>query len=358
MDPFIDIGRRQVALSQIRLDTQTRKVYLSDLYRSTTLALCLCCDNPIQMGVARRAGTVPVYYLYHLHRGDPNLHHEQCPHRVESSEAQVSSPDGSNHQEITESSSLVVYTPSLEPRPIDPSLPNSISKLSVLLQSVLCCSGLNVWHPGFIAHRSYSKVRSRIIDASKRIRPFGTLTLDNILFMPPQWNAASVDSINSMWNSFLEVLRPTPDNMIPRGLIIGRLRNIEKRPGWSAPRIKLSEFNISFWLDKCPNLVVDECSDSFSWLVMLVVELDQATRKLHVIDGASIRITAQWIPVFSPAHASQANYLVESEIPFVASLHTDELTKWAVPDLLYRPGNASLKRLHVSARSKVQILAG
>lgn len=337
MDPFIDLGRFQKSLSAIRHNPQSREIFLAPLYHSGSPARCLCSDTPIEMGVARRRDKVPVFYLYHLHRGDPTLHHPRCPHRIEyeGSVGQTASEAATVNlnQPGEEGGGLVVHTPLLEPRRIKPMHSPALVGLPALLEAVLLISGLNAWHPGFISHRSYSQARYRLLEAARKIRPYGATTLADVLFMPPIWNEGKRDEIEGDWQGFLDLMQPT-EECVPRGVVMGRLRSINVKPEWSAPMLKLSEWRHAFWLDACPRLITEGPSENMSWLVMLAVEMSPTATKLRVIDGAAMRITPQWLPVFTVAHAHFANDLVQQKTSFTTSLHTDPATSWATPDFV------------------------
>jgi hypothetical protein len=338
MDPYIDLGHTQAPLSAIRHDTQSRVKFLAPLYRSGAPARCLCSETPVEMGVTRRNHPRPVFYLYHLHRGDPLLHEINCPHRVEqddqAGQEPISTDKNAGLSLERDVASLVVHTPLLEPRRIDSGQPDAITGLPALLETVLHTAGLNAWHPGFISHRSYKQARFRIVEASKRIRPFGSFTLADIMFFPQVWDQAKRDDLEFEWQCFLDQLQPTPEQ-VPRGVVVGRLRSIAFKPGWSAPMLKLAEWKEPFWLDGCRNLLpVEAVTEEFSWLVMLAVESQPTGAKLRVVDGAAIRVTPQWLPVYSAVHAEFANFLVQDRMSFSTSLHTDQATAWAVPDFV------------------------
>ncbi len=334
MDPFIDIGNSQVRLSALRHDASSRARCLSGLYRSASSARCMCTELPVEMGVAKRNEAPGIYYLYHLHRTDPTLHHPQCPHRIEQTDNSSSQKTEPADNRPSDSSNLVVHTPLLEPRPIRPPGAATITGLGALLEAVVHSAGLDIWHPGFITHRSYFQARFRLIEASKRIRPFGSATLADILFIPPTFDKAKRDDLDFEWKYFLDQLQPTQEMTIPRGVVMGRVRSVQFKDGWSAPRIQLSESNLSLWLDNCPKLIPQEPTEEFTWLVLLAVEVSPETGKLKVIDGAAMRITPQWLPVFTPAHAALANDLVSQKLSFVSSLLTVSDSSWAVPDLI------------------------
>ena len=303
---------------------------------------------PVEMGVARRGDKIPVYYLYHLHRGDPALHSPQCPHRIEHegplAQSTQSEPKSDGKQDSDDTGSLVVHTPLLEPRQIQPPRVPALTGMAALLEAVLRTSGLNAWHPGYFSHRSYYQARYRLMEACKKIRPFGATTLADVLFMPQLWDQAKREELESDWQCFLEQIHPTADH-VPRGVIIGRLWYIAKKPEWTAPMIKLSEWKHPFWLDACPNLIADAPSEDWTWLVMLAVEVQPGSYKLRVIDGAAMRITPQWLPVFSGAHANLANDLVHQRVSFTTSLHTDPATSWAVPDFVASSRDGQPRRI-------------
>jgi len=339
MDPLIDLGASQVRLSAVRHDQQSRSDYLGPLYRSGAPAWCLCGPTPVEMGVARRVDRGHIYYLYHLHRGDPSLHQAQCPHRVESeqdnqaatpSEADCPAPPVATGDPST----VVVHVPALEPRVVRPPAFDGLTGVPALLDCLLLGSGLNAWHPGFAGHRSYYHARFRLIEASKRIRPFGSSTLADVLYFPPPWDPAKKDDIEFQWQWFVDQLKPRPDGAVPRGVIMGKVREFETRPGWSAPRIRLADSRIYLWLDGCPGLFGAHPPPEHNWVAMLVVEASANASKLRVVDGSASLISPQWIPLASPAHVAHAAELVKQGTPFVAPLRCDPATSPSYPDLL------------------------
>lgn len=342
-DPLVDLGHLQVRLSSIRHDQVTRSRFLGPLYRTGAPARCMCTEPSVEMGIARRGDRAPVYYLYHLHRHDQELHTPECPHRVEhvpliAAQEEAEAPA----QEPADSTSLVVHVPLLQPQPIKPkSRTFSLAGMDALLDALLVSAGLNVWRPYFAGHRSYFQARFRLIEAAKKIRTYGSSTLADLLYFPPVWDPSKVQDIEFDLSEFMARLAPTEENMLPRGVIVGRVKDVEQRPTWTAPRIRLSESRLHFWMDAWPELIGPPCPDYF-YFVMLAVERPPDSDRLRVLDAAVSLMTPSWIPVATPDHAALANTLVGQRASFTSSMRSDETTCFAYPDLLaYAPGAAA-----------------
>jgi len=341
-DPLIDLGRYQLRLSVVRANAGSRRQHLEPIYRGGGVATCLCCNRGVPMGVAKRSSEPAVFYLYHLHRPDPLLHALSCPNRVEPVE-------GSTEQPVPPPQKLgaaaapsapparVVRASVLEPRLVLPSKADSTpSGLSGLLDTIFKVAGLNTWKPAFLGHRTYFQVRYRVIEAAKRISPLPDSTLADMLYVPPVWDPALREDINFEWETFLSFLAPSSKGTVPRGVVFGLVRGVEFKPQWSAPALRLADFRDRFWLDNVPDLLPNVLEPGDRWVVLLAVELNPQNRRPLVVDAAAMRVSSQWIPVFSRRHADLADRMVEAGQAFTSPLASDSSTSWAVPDFLLR----------------------
>lgn len=357
-DPLIDLGQYQVRLSMVRASTSSRRQHLAALHERGTKPKCLCVPHGVEMGVAKRATDPALFYLYHLHRPDPLLHALHCPNRVDpearSSEAgdgaaAAGEPLGGAIHRVAPSTKVrerplaFVDAPILEPRRIQPQpvQPAGPIGMSGLLETLFKEAGLNTWRPAFAGHRSYRQVRYRLIEASKRIEPLPGRALSDLLYVPPQWTPTKKEDINFEWETFLELLQPSADGVVPRGVVFGLVRDIEARPEWSSPAIKLADFRDRFWLDDVPELLPQPLESDARWVVLLAVEMHEFRRRPRVVDAAAMRVSANWIPVFSRAHGLLADHLVQAGEAFTAPLASDKATAWAVPDFIVRTSEGS-----------------
>ena len=354
-DPLIDLGRYQLRLSALRANTVSRRQHLEPLYRSGGVATCLCSTSGVPMGIANRSSEPALFYLYHLHRPDPLRHSVTCPNRVELAEALTQAqpaapaappapppPPALPHQLPVVASHAVVRAPVLQPRLALPQKADpEPAGMSGLLDTLFKVSGLNTWKPAFLGHRSYFQVRYRVIEAAKRISPIPGATLADMLYVPPLWDPARRDDINFEWETFLSLLAPNCEGSVPRGVVFGLVRGLEFRPQWTAPALRLADFRDRFWLDNVPDLLPHILEPGDRWAVLLAVELNQQNRRPVVVDAAATRVSAQWIPVFSRAHAELADRFVDSGQAFTAPLASDRTTAWAVPDFVLRIGAES-----------------
>lgn len=355
MDPTIDLGSMRVRLSAIRHDHRSRTRYLRAHHSSGAPVRCLCTSSPIEMGIAARGRPDPTYYLYALRRTDPPLHHPQCPHRIE---------DPLDHQPVVPAEqSQPAASPA--PDPVDPLrldasflAPSSIESplafpmtpLAVALDRLLVAAGLNTWHPSFASKRSYFHARFRLIEAAKTLKISPTQSLADRFHFPPPWDPSRKDDIEYQEREFVDQLQPGSDGFLPRGLVIGRVRNFEQRPSWTASLLQLSGSKQNYWLDAAPTFFIPPLPPEISALVMLVVDRPGPSTRLRVVDAAFHLLTPHWIPVASVAHATLAEGLITRGDSFVASMRADPVTHSSYPDFLVQ-GSDPLNPARVSPRS-------
>lgn len=331
-DPLISLGEgRDVLLSAIRVSPDSRAFYLARLHGSITRPICRCVSQGVPMGVGRRTAGLPrpYHYLYPLHRSDGALHGPLCPNRFSPSPPSHHPVDGPLPPSSPGAPSTPI--PVSSPPTASSNVPGDLPTSRLLLDLLLAESGLNDWRPTYDGHRTYGKVRHRLLAASVDLATRQDGGFPHRLFVPPVFAIAHRIALEQDFHSFIA---PRQDSTIPR-FVVGRIRNVEWREGaWSAPLLYLSETNERFWLNEIPDLVPLPFEPA-TWLAAM--EIRPSTRAksgFTVVGAAATLVTSQAIPVPSQAHARLAEKLSSTGASFVASLLGDPSTAWAYPDLI------------------------
>lgn len=279
------------------------------------------------MGVALRNEAPPIYYLYHLHRGDPSLHAIDCPHFIA--------------QEYVERAPQLAKTDLPEEAP---SSADSDANLPAVLDQLLVGAGLNKWQANWLGKRSFVRVRARLLEACLHVKtPHSGSPLAECVYFPPLWDPSLKEAIEEEWGIFLATLTLSK-NGGGRAYVMGTARSLEVRPDWSAPKLQLASHNTPFWLTGIPSLIPYPADPNHTWLVLLELAASQSKQGYRVVDGASMLLSAQWIPAHSHAHAHLADHLVSEGLAFTASLAHDPTTAWSVPDFTYTAADGVLCR--------------
>lgn len=334
MSPWIDVGRYKVPLSSIRSGTQDRAHHLGRVYREKRQVLCLCVPGGVPMGVACRTDPQPTYYLYHLHRGDPALHHRSCPH-------------------FAEHPAAAPVEPQPERDPVDAS-PGTQTDLDLVLERLVCSAGLNVWQPAFLEKRTLYRARFRLIEASKSVDVDPGHVLGESMYFPPIWNPAQKHIAEEEWRLFVEMLHVDPPPAHPFGYVVGLAKAVEARPAWSAPRLLLASHHTPFWLDHNHSLIPFPADQGHHWLVLLKLARSRSRHGYKVVDGSALLLSSGWIPCMTAAHARLADELSQSGVNFTAPLPHDRLTSWSAPDFLVQAPDGSLYRHGLFGATRVQ----
>lgn len=310
--PWINLGAYRVPLSSIRIGPQQRRQHLEWPHRHRRHVTCMCVPDGVPMGIAVRAEPPPaIYYLYHLHRGDPVKHSRWCPH-------------------------YAPPPPQLEPGP--DTVPQEAGQfhdqppLAATLDSVVAMASLNLWRPSFLEKRTYFRVRYRLIEAAKHFDIGGGATLGESLYVPPIWDNDVKTLAQAEWDLFLDMLNSDPESP-QTAYVLGLAKSYEVRPGWTAPRLLLSSHLTPFWLDEIPTLLPFPAEKGHHWLVLLKLRSSRSKLRYRVVDGASILMSKNWIPVHSTAHARLADEIAPTQ-QLLAPLAHDSDTAWAVPDFI------------------------
>lgn len=332
MSTWIDVGRYRVPLSSIRSGTQDRAHHLGRVYREKRHVTCMCVPGGVEMGVALRSDTHNTYYLYHLHRGDPGLHHRSCPHFSEQSPA--------------------LQQPAPAQQPQQPP-PLETTDLEAQLERLIAAAGLQHWQPAFLEKRTFYRARFRLIEAAKSVDCSPAHTIGESLYFPPIWDPSLKDIVQQEWQLFIEMLNSAQPSSNTCGYVLGLVKSIEVRPDWSAPRLLLASHHTPFWLDHKPSLIPFPADPGHHWLVLLKLAPSRSRHGYKVLDGASVHLSANWIPCATSAHARLADELATSGATFTASLARDEQTSWATPDFLVQGKDGHLYRHGLFGASRV-----
>ena len=334
MSPWIDVGRYKVPLSSIRSGTQDRAHHLGRAYRDKRHVRCMCVPAGVAMGVAFRGDPQPTYYLYHLHRADPALHHRSCPHFAE--------------QQVA---------PSVEPHPVRHPIDASSGTqagLHQLLERLVCSAGLNVWQPTFLEKRTLYRARFRLIEAAKALDVEPGHVLGESMYFPPIWDPSQKHIAEEEWRLFVEMLHVDPPPVHPFGYVVGLAKTVDARPDWSAPRLLLASHHTPFWLDHNHSLIPLPADQGHHWLVLLKVAPSRSRHGYRVVDGASLLLSSCWIPCMTAAHARLCDELSQSGVTFTAPLPHDPLTAWSAPDFLVQAPDGFLYRHGLFGATRVQ----
>jgi len=247
MDPMLSLpDRRQVPLSDVLRNRESRAYYLAPFYREQARVQCMCRAAGVPMGIGRREEPRETFYVYPLHRADPPRHLLLCPHHKLPSGDQVN-----GQRPLLELSKdrnkLVVNVPIplyqgepgaradaaeteaavTEPEPETPSPATAPpGTLATLLEVLLTEAELNCWHQGFSGRRNYGVFYKRIREAAD------TLQLRRTDFAPlfhvaPPYSPEREEEGRAQRSAFLAALEQRPNKRRYYGYVLGIVRDAD-----------------------------------------------------------------------------------------------------------------------------------
>lgn len=319
MNPLIRLPDKVVPLSVLEHDRESRARYLAEYRGVENAVYCLCRSDGIPMGVARRAVPYETYYLYHLHRTDPQRHVFGCPHRiVQSSQGEHATVPLLQTKDGFVNVHLNIPLFQLEPqeKALAGNAPHAHrfderkatgGNLFTLLELLWSQAELNVWHPGFAGRRSYYVVRERLIRAAAGIRVRGK-ELVTRLYLPPVYKPAVAQEIERGLTEFMDRLIE-PNGKRWYGFVGGLLRKTEETEGGAVLHLAHTRLRLS------ANTTPREMPPCF---VLTHVLRRGAHRALSVEDMTVLQLadTVSWIPVGTGHERELALHLVENRRRF------------------------------------------
>lgn len=214
------------------------------------------------MGVGRRQVPYMVFYLYPLHRSDPQRHALGCPHRVE---ARTGDGDGETVPvlEVKDGKIQVnLASPQYRGQPTggnesgEPNREEDISsdkrksprgKLLTLLEVLWSEAGLNVWIPGFNGKRTYGVIYHRLVEAAARIR-VRRQDLSPLFFMPRPYRDIHAKDIEAEKQRFLEQLREQKSKRY-YGYVLGLLKEAVEKQGENIA-LRIAHTSTLLWMER------------------------------------------------------------------------------------------------------------
>jgi hypothetical protein len=370
MDPQIRFpdGSEQ-RLSAIVMSTETRIQHLARVHMDRHPVFCCCRSEPIPMGIACRREPTTTYYLYHLHRTDPERHAYTCPHHLEAVRTDPEDWEDRPGIEVAKGRVVVHLAAPTSLRPEakseadeDPAprgttkratVPREKVPLARLLTLLWEEAELNVWRTAFAGRRSYGVVRNRLIEAASQIY-VGRHPLQDLLFVPPPYTAQRQDVAQQEYAEWLERLRPGPDGKGEVGFLVGILRKTEATDRGAiinlAHHAQPSYLSAPQWGVYAMALTVATAEDAAPCAILATVERRDGRNGpwLSLQDLALLPLAGRdsWVPVMSVAERTLLEKLLAEHRAFRKPLRQGQAPNFILEDradraqLWIRPAHA------------------
>ena len=291
-------------------------------------AVCLCREDGVEMYVSLRGGAL---YLARL-PGSAAKHHPTCP-----SFDVVEEDTDSDRCLLIPAFPLKRHVPSLdlnhkhEPcfaadggvRSVKTETPTD---LRLLLLHLWRSAGLNRWYPAMRGRRNWSLIRYLLQKEALSILLKDVLLSDRLL-LPEVFRSSEVESHKTLNIGLLETVLSANASSSFRNLalVIGSIRSFHASKFGSRLQIRHLPEAVFYLDDGLSKKVTDHCSFELMGVgrdskdeVMAILLVDKTGGGNYVIsDCAMMRVSPEWLPLFSNNEKSLVEYLVASGRAFL-----------------------------------------
>lgn len=259
-------GGRRIPLEHIERDRSTREKYLAPYRGKKADVLCMCRREGIPMGIGKRQVPSVVYYLYPLHRSDPQRHALSCPNHssLKKIENIAEKSESKPTIEIKDGKIQInLWQPLYLSRPIDgqergndkdeleiagtKTTQPSRGKLLTILEVLWSEAELNLWRPWFEGRRHYGVIYHRLTEAATKIR-LRSQDLSPLLYIPPPFRENQIVEIQASRDRFIEMLCENKGR-IYYGYVIGLLKEVTDNDGENIA-IRLAHTSMQLWIKR------------------------------------------------------------------------------------------------------------
>lgn len=187
----------------------------------------------------------------------------------------------------------------------------------------------NRWHRGW--SRDYRRLHwelSQVIGNGK----MGRHALEDLLYFPPPWTQRDADQIKDRWQAWIERFQPRRNSdTIRTGLVLGEVKEVGPSTyGWA---LKLKNHRDVFYMSDDMHArfakrfarvlgAVGRSTDCSLGFGLFAIEITERGY-LHIVDGAMMLTTREYVPVDSMLEAKLATALVAANRSFLKPLNHD-----------------------------------